>query len=120
VSFPFDDYRSAMCADVRQAPDDALVVRREYQRLIETALEQRERRDSPGSLYALGISDPLPAARKDAVLLELEVFRIGVHARGKRRCAADVLVDVEIAWGHPANLALSLAVARALGSAKDN
>jgi hypothetical protein len=104
VSFALDDYRAPMRADVREAPDDAFIVRCEYQRFVETALEQRQRSDAPWSLYPCSISDPLPAASKDAVLLDLEVLRIGVDARGERRCATNVLVDLEIGRGHPANL----------------
>ena len=104
MPFALDHDRAAMRADIRQAADRAFIVRCENERLVETALEQRERRHAPGAFTRAASPDPLPAARKDAVLLQLEVLRIGIDARRQRRCAADVLVDLEIGRGHAANL----------------
>jgi len=54
----------------------AFVVRGENERLVETSIEQRERRHASGGFDTRGIADPLPAAREDAVLLELEVLGV--------------------------------------------
>src|SRR4051812_47141191 len=96
-----------MGAHVGQAPHGTLVVTSEHQRLAQTPVEQRERKHSSGRLHPSRIPYPLPAARKNAILLQLEILGVGVHPRRQRRRSADVLVDLEIASGHRLELTQS-------------
>src|SRR2546423_3307693 len=100
VPLTLDDDGAAMSADVRHAPDFAVVIGREEQRLIQATVEQREGGHASRRFYARCIAYILPAAREDAVLLRFEVFRIGINPRRQGRRTSDVLVDLEVLSSH--------------------
>src|SRR6266566_4661237 len=97
-----------MRADVGQAPHCAFIVRRQNQRLAEAAIEQSQRCHSSRRLDTGGITDPLPAAREDSILLQLEVLWIRVHASRKSGSPPNVLVDLEVAAAHARESMLEL------------
>jgi hypothetical protein len=105
VSLALYDDRAAMRADVGKAADRSLVVGCEYKWLVETSFEERERRNPARCLHPRGVPDPLPAARENAVFLQLEILGVRIHASRQRRGTPDVLVYLEIARSHDANLA---------------
>jgi len=96
VAFALDDKRTAMSADIRETPELCIIVRCDYERLVETALEQSEWKNVTGRPYPLRIRGELPAPRKNAILLEREICGIGVDLSGKSRGGADIPVDIHM------------------------
>ncbi len=78
MALTFDNERSAMRAHVGHAADDAFVIGRENEWLVQATVEQREREDSSRRFDARRIPDPLPALREYSIFLQLEVIRIGI------------------------------------------
>lgn len=94
MTFAFDDERAAMSADVGKASEFCIIVRRDHERLVETAFEQRKWKHVARRLHALGVGGVLPALCEYAVLLECEIPRIGVDFRGESRRGTDIPVDI--------------------------
>src|SRR5687767_11005012 len=69
VSLAFDDQRATMSAHIRETAQLRGFIRDENERLVEASLEKRERKHVARSFYARGVAGPLPAPRKDRVLL---------------------------------------------------
>jgi hypothetical protein len=94
MTFAFDDEGAAMRAHIRKASELGFIIGRDDQRLVETSLEQRERKDVTGSFHASAVGRKLPAPRENVLLLEREVPGIGVNAGGEGRGGADIAVDI--------------------------
>jgi len=60
VTFAFDDQRSAMGADIGKTAQLGGFVRHQYQRLVETSIEERERQDVARRLHPICVARPLP------------------------------------------------------------
>src|SRR4029079_4551145 len=100
MSFALDDDRTPMRADVGQAPHRTFIIGSQNQRLAQTPIQQRERRDTTRRLYARSIADVLPAAGEDPVSLRVKIFRIRIDPRRQRRGASYILVDFKVADAH--------------------
>ncbi len=96
MRFPFDDDGPSMGAHIRQASQLCAVIGREHDWLVQASLEKCYGKQVQRCTHLCAVTNPLPAASKNASLLERVIIRLRVNARRKGPSARNVRVDFEL------------------------